>query len=238
MPRWSWDAVFHSYWFQLEVGMNKPLGTLAKATVLLAAVSLFSCFNITVNVYFPEKDVKSAFKSLEEELMKGGAEGGAEPGMQEGEPDSAPGPQGSILDLLGPKSAWAQDSGELSSELAEKLRDDPSVKKAYAEMGSRLGYIDRLRDSSMVGEANNGMLSAREKLGKKESLAVEQENANRSTVIWAMARAIVEINNQPVNTDTIKQVLDKAASQFAAVRRDAARPGWWIQTSGGDWVKK
>ncbi len=219
--------------------MKKPFGVLAKAVAVLAALSLYACFSITVNVYFPAKDVKSAFKSLEEELMKGepAKNGAEEPGMEKQEQPS-PGPQGSILDLIGPKTAYAQDSGELSAELAEKLRDDPDVVKAYKEMGSRLGYIDRLRDSGMVGEANNGMLDAREKLGKKESLAAEQENKNRSTIIWAMARAIVEINNQPVNNDTIRQVLDKASSQFAAVRRDAAKPGWWVQGTDGKWAKK
>jgi len=220
--------------------MNKPMGVIWKLFVVLAAVSLLACFNITVNVYFPAKDVKSAFKSLEQDLMKGAE--GAEPG--EAEPGAAPeegagtGPQSRIIELLGPSSAYAQGSGELSSELAEKLRDDPEVVKAYREMGSRLGYIDRLRDTGMVGEANNGMLSARQALGKKESLAVDKENDNRSSIIWAMARAIVEINGQPVNNDTIRQVLDKAASEFAAVRRDSAKPGWWIQKTDGGWAQK
>jgi Protein of unknown function (DUF1318) len=221
--------------------MKKPMGVIWKMFVVLAAVSLFACFNITVNVYFPAKDVKSAFKSLEQDLMKGAPEG-TEPGQ--GEPGTAPeegtgtGPQSRLIDLLGPDSAYAQGSGELSSELAEKLRDDPDVVKAYAEMGSRLGYINRLRDSGMVGEANNGMLSARQTLGKKESLAVDKENDNRNSIIWAMAKAIVEINGQPVNNDTIRQVLDKAASEFAAVRRDSAKPGWWIQKPDGSWVQK
>src|SRR5574337_1524809 len=35
-----------------------------------ALLSFAACANITVNVYFPEKEVKSAYKSLEEELLQ------------------------------------------------------------------------------------------------------------------------------------------------------------------------
>ena len=40
---------------------------------LIAALCglLVSCAIITVNVYFPEKDVKQAYKSLDEMLLKG-----------------------------------------------------------------------------------------------------------------------------------------------------------------------
>jgi hypothetical protein len=37
---------------------------------LSALFSFAACAVITVNVYFPEKDVKSAYKSLEEELLQ------------------------------------------------------------------------------------------------------------------------------------------------------------------------
>ena len=35
---------------------------------------LVSCAIITVNVYFPEKDVKQAYKSLDEMLLKRGSD--------------------------------------------------------------------------------------------------------------------------------------------------------------------
>lgn len=213
--------------------MKRPLGAL----LLFAAISLVSCFSITVNVYFPEKDVKSAFKSLEQQLMKGEGEpdktAPAEPSK-----DSAPGPQGWLDIGFGPKAAYAQGVSEQSAELADKLRSDPDVVAAYGEMGGRLGYIDRLRDQGTVGEGSDGLLKPKGDLGKKESSAVAEENANRTTIIRAMAKAIVELNGQPVNSDTVGQVLDKAAAQFAAVRRDAAKPGWLVQNADGSWVKK
>jgi hypothetical protein len=213
------------------------------ALVSTVSFLLVSCFNITVNVYFPEKDVKSAFKSLEQQLMKGGeGESPAQPGgAPPAQPDGAPGgtkPQGRLDFELGARPAYAQGTGELSAELADKLRNDPEVVKAYKGMGERLGYINRLRDQGVLGEGSDGLLKPRGSLGKKETLAMEEENADRTAVINAMAKAIVELNNQPVNKSTIGQVLGKAGEQFADVRREAAKPGWWIQKPDGSWVKK
>src|SRR5512143_3948551 len=173
---------------------------------LVACLFLFSCFNITVNVYFPEKDVKSAFKTLEQDLMKG-----------EGAPESpaAPAPEAAppaephtwLRFELGPKAAYAQGAGELSSELADKLKNEPSVVQAYRSMGQRLGFVDRLRDQGLVGEGKDGLLAARDKLDKRSAAAVAEENTDRQTIIKAMAKAIVQINNQPVNDQTISQVL-------------------------------
>lgn len=203
------------------------------------SVALYSCFSITVNVYFPERDVKSAFKTLEHDLMKGGspAETPQGPG-QEAPANPAPKPQSMIHLNFGVNSAYAQGTGELSESLSEYLKQDPDVVKAYGEMGGRVDYINRLRDQGTFGEGNDGLLKPRGDLGKKETAAMNQENANRKAIIRAMAKAIVMINGQTVNNAAIDQVLDKAAGQFAAVRADSAKPGWWVQKADGSWAKK
>ena len=203
----------------------------------IACAFLVSCFNITVNVYFPEKDVKSAFKTLEQELMKGE---GAPESPAAPAPETAPpaGPHSWLRFGFGPEEAYAQGAGELSSELADKLKNEPSVVQAYRAMGERLGFVNRLRDQGLVGEGKDGLLSPKDKLDKRSAAAVAEENADRQAIIKAMAKAIVQINNQPVNDQTISQVLDKAAAQFAAVRRDAAKAGWWVQNEDGSWAKK
>jgi uncharacterized protein YdbL (DUF1318 family) len=204
---------------------------------VIACSFLFSCFNITVNVYFPEKDVKSAFKTLEQELMKGepAPESPAAPA-----PETAPpaGPHTWLRFEFGPKEVYAQGAGELSSELADKLKNEPSVVQAYRAMGERLGFVNRLRDQGLVGEGKDGLLAARGTLDKRSAAAMAEENSDRQTIIKAMAKAIVQINNQPVNDQTISQVLDKAAAQFASVRRDSAKAGWWVQGEDGAWAKK
>jgi hypothetical protein len=53
-----------------------------------------------------------------------------------------------------------------------------------------------------------------------------------------MAKAIIRINRQPDNEENMNQVRPQAVEQFAAVRRDSAKAGWWIQSPDGNWSKK
>ncbi len=53
-----------------------------------------------------------------------------------------------------------------------------------------------------------------------------------------MAKAIVRINKVPENESNLNQVMPQATEQFAAIRRDSAKKGWWIQDTSGIWNKK
>jgi len=53
-----------------------------------------------------------------------------------------------------------------------------------------------------------------------------------------MARAIIRINRVPENEENLRQVVPQATQQFAAIRRDSAKKGWWVQDSNGNWSKK
>lgn len=190
---------------------------------------IVSCAVITVNIYFPEKDVKEAYKALEEELMKTDEE--------PGDKKSDAKPESSIRFEFIPK-AYAQDS-DLADKISSIVKKMPDVVNAYKEMGERLPEIDRLRDAGIVGEANNGMLVVREgKLTPEEKKLVDRENENRKTVIRGMAKAIVRINRVQETEENIKQVMPQAVEQFAAVRRESAKAGWWIQDANGNWTKK
>jgi hypothetical protein len=204
-----------------------------KRSITFVTFALFfvvaSCAVITVNIYFPEKDVKEAYKALEKELMAP-EEKGREP-KPEGKPQS------SILFELVP-SACAQEAG-LSEKISEIVKKMPDVVNAYKEMGARIADTDRLRDSGAVGEGNKGMLAEREKtLSPDDRTVVERENANRKTVINGMARAIIRVNRVPENEENLKQVMPQATDQFAAIRRDSAKKGWWIQGPDGNWIRK
>jgi hypothetical protein len=76
----------------------------------------------------------------------------------------------------------------------------PEVQKAYSEMKARLPQLNALRDSGAVGEGNGGNVVVRDKgkLGNNQAL-VDAENANRKTVIFAMAKAILKLTGQPEN---------------------------------------
>lgn len=186
---------------------------------------IVSCAFITVNVYFPEKDVKEAYKSLEEELMK------TDDTKPEAEPES-------LIRFELVSSAYAQEEG-LADKITEIIKKMPDVVNAYKEMGARIGDTDRLRDSGAVGESNKGLLVVREgRLSPSDQKIVEMENENRKTVMRGMAKAIIRINRLPENEQNLKQVMPQAVEQFAEVRRDSAKKGWWIQDPDGNWSKK
>lgn len=200
-----------------------------KLCVLLLSVVLVSCAVITVNIYFPEKDVKEAYQLLEKELM--GTSGKPQEKSPEGKPQS-------LLRFEVVSSAYAQEAG-LPDKIAEIVKKMPDVVNAYKEMGARLPDIDRLRGDGLVGEGRDGLLAVREGTITPQDLTlVDRENQNRKTVIKGMAKAIIRINRLPENEANLGQVMPQATEQFAAIRRDAAQKGWWIQDSNGNWSKK
>ena len=188
-----------------------------------------SCAVITVNIYFPEKDVKEAYKTLEKELM------GTDQKTDEKKPAGKP--ESSIrFEFI--TSAYAQESG-LAEKIADMVKKMPDVVNAYKEMGARISDTDRLRDSGVVGEGNGGLLVVREgKLSPANQKLSDLENENRKTVMKGMAKAIIRLNKQPENEANLKQVTPQAVEQFASIRRDSAKKGWWIQDASGNWSKK
>lgn len=201
----------------------------SKISVTVLFCVIVSCAVITVNIYFPEKDVKEAYKALEEELMA--------PEEQEEETGPAGKPESSMRFQL-TASAYAQEAG-LADRIADIVKKMPDVVQAYREMGARIADTDRLRDSGAVGESNKGLLVARDKtLSPADKKIVDKENTNRKTVMNGMARAIIRINRVPETPDNLKQVMPQAIEQFAAIRSDSAKKGWWIQNPDGNWVRK
>lgn len=199
---------------------------------------LAACAIITVNVYFPEKDVKEAYKSLDDMLLKqqgDKAPEGVVPQRDQKKREESK-PLGRFrLSLV--SEAYAED--KVADDLAVELSSMPEVLKAYEELNARLQKLDALRDSGAVGESRQGLISVRDpaKLGGNEAV-VKAVNDSRKVIITGMARAILKINNQPVSDKGLKQVLGKAAATYAATRQEAARPGWWIELPNGKWVQK
>jgi hypothetical protein len=211
---------------------KKEVNSMKRKIALLAGTLLFvlvSCAVITVNIYFPEKDVKEAYKTLEKELM--GTDQKTDEKKPEGKPES------SIRFELIP-SAYAQESG-LADKIAEIVKKMPDVVNAYKDMGARIADIDRLRDSGVVGEGNKGLLVVREgTLPPADRNLFDMENQDRKTVMQGMTRAIIRINRVPENEENLKQVTPQAVEQFASIRRDSAKKGWWAQDANGNWSKK
>lgn len=212
--------------------------SLTKCLLTGLAALLASCAIITVNVYFPEKDVKQAYKSLDDMLLKQSESKpadppvGSEPRKEESKPQSWLVPGMSLV-----REARAAEN--VADDLAIEVSSNPEVLKAYEEMKKRLPQIEGLMASGALGESRQGILVTRDKAkaaGKEEQ--IKAENDNRKTVITAMARAILKINKQEDSKAALNQVLPKAAASYATTRQDQARKGWWIELANGRWVQK
>ncbi|MBI3325269.1 MAG: DUF1318 domain-containing protein [Nitrospinae bacterium] len=196
---------------------------------------------VTVNIYFPAKDVKDAVKSLEEELLKPTSEprSGQEPKRK----SHLQSDERSTLLLNRFKifvvEAWAQ--GTRSQQINEELKGMPEVVEAYRRMGQRLHEIDGLRSQGMVGEGRDGRLTLRvdrSLVSPADSALIEQENEDREIVITGMVKAVLKINKLEASGANLDRTRPQAADLFASIRRDGAKPGWWIQLPDGTWQKK
>ena len=220
-------------------------GLLAIACFLLAA-----CAVITVNVYFPEKAAKEAYKSLDDMLLKNGADKtpAAEqtpPSQPSPSPDQAapPGKPQSSLTIKLPSfslvtAAYAADSD--ADALAIELSSMPEVLKAYDDMNRRVPRLNALFASGAVGLTNQGLVSVREKgkVNAQDESLVAAENQSRKIVVESMAKAILKLGKQKESKAALDQVMGKAAATYADTKRDAAQPGWWMQLENGRWVQK
>src|SRR3990172_6784943 len=175
-----------------------------KKRIRLATAAMFliaSCAVITVNIYFPEKDVKEAYRNLEKELMA--PEKKPEESKPQGKPESS-------IRFEFVARAYAQEPG-LADKISQAVKKMPDVFNAYKEIGARVAEIDRLRDSGAVGEGKNGLLTEREKtLSPADKKLVDMENENRKTVIKGMTKAIIRINRVPENEENLRQVTPQA----------------------------
>ncbi|MDA8428582.1 MAG: DUF1318 domain-containing protein [Geobacteraceae bacterium] len=205
---------------------------------------LAACAIITVNVYFPEKAVKEAYKSLDDMLLKDSADktpGAVKPpGVPPGKSDGKP--QSFLFNELPGFSfcAVAQAAENYADDLAIELASMPEVLKAYDDMNKRMPRLDALFDSAAVGLTNQGLVSVRDrtKLSPQDQQLVTQENQSRKLIVNSMAKAILKITKVQESKPALDQVLGKAAATYADTKREASKPGWWIQLSNGRWVQK
>lgn len=221
----------------MKTGMLKWL--LAGGCGLLAA-----CAIITVNVYFPEKAAKEAYKSLDDMLLKEkGATsptGEKQPNEEQKAPETKP--HGRLFNTLPTISlaAVAHAAENDADALAVELAGMPEVTRAYEEMSRRLPRLTALFDSGAVGLTSQGLVTVRDKtkIIASDEGVVAAENANRKTVISSMAKAIIKLTKQSETKAALDQVMGKAAASYADIKRDAAKPGWWLQLQNSRWIQK
>jgi hypothetical protein len=214
---------------------------------LLAAACglLVSCAVITVNVYFPEKAVKDAYKSVDGMMLKDGGSTAPAPESQPADSkdkDSAAKPLSGISRLLPALSfaAAAYAADNTADTLAVELASMPEVTRAYEVMSRNLSRVRQLLAGGAVGLSSQGLITARDKtrLTPQDEALLKTENDSRKTVITGMAKAIALHNKQTPNKAEMDQLLAKSAATYAEAKRDEAAPGWWLQLQNGKWIQK
>jgi len=151
-------------------------------------------------------------------------------------------PQSNLFNVLPAFSfsAVAHAAENYADELAIELAGMPEVLKAYDDMNKRMPRLTALFDSAAVGLTSQGLITVRDKTkmsGQDEQL-VNLENQSRKLIVNSMSKAILKITKVKESKEALDQVLGKAAATYADTRREAAKPGWWIQLANGRWVQK
>ena len=204
--------------------------------VLVACAALLVAACVTVNVYFPEAEVRDLSQQIEEEVRRQAAErgtNGSDAAPQGEQPDSDPGtqPGASLLDLLlGVTPAMAQGGDVPAPEITS-----PAIRKIIDSRAARVGDLRRFKSDGVIGENNKGLLEVRNLEAVSDLRAradlqrlVRAENADREELYKEIAAA--------KNVDLAQ--LPRIRETYASTLRDFAGPGEWIQMPNGDWKQK
>jgi uncharacterized protein YdbL (DUF1318 family) len=195
--------------------MSKRLALWTAAAAGLVLV--LAC--ITVNIYFPEAEVKQAAAQIVDEIRK------QEPAKKGPEAEArltVPQPAPSFTFV---PAAYAQQETTVSNPAIRALKDS---------MKTRFPSLKPYYDAGNIGETNKGLLEVRDETGlnlqSKGALRnlVKDENGDRMKLYAEVAKAM---NIEASQIDRIQKI-------FATEWENTAAAGWWVQKDDGSWAKK
>ncbi|HSA96251.1 MAG TPA: DUF1318 domain-containing protein [Acidobacteriota bacterium] len=189
------------------------------ALVTAAAVGLAFVACVTVNIYFPEAQVKQAASEIEAEIQKKAAEkAGQEPVKK-----IAAEARAAAFTLV--PAAFAQEETTVSNPAIRALKDQSST-----NLAALMPYFG----AGNVGLTNKGLVEIRDEaslnLQAKAALRklVKDDNDVRMKLYAEVAKAL---NIEASQIEKIQKI-------FAENRIAAAPAGWWVQNEDGAWIKK
>lgn len=188
----------------------------------LALVLAVGCVSLTVNVYFPAAEIRSALEEIESDIRETESPTGWLPRDRSWLASLIP-----MRISLGPALAQAQEELDLEVETPTIL----SIKKQRKE---RYKKIDPYLVKGIFGEGRTGYLVIREQRGLslKERGAlkrlVQEENEDRKTMYLAILSA------NKLSKDDLERVEKLAAEAI----RKVLKPGHWYEVEKDKWVQK
>ncbi len=171
-----------------------------------AAVAIISC--ITVNIYFPEGEIRKTAEEIVNDVRGGEKKEDIKDGSFS----------------LFPK-LYAQQETEVTT---------PKIRALKESMKARLAQLVPHFEEGRIGEANTGFLQVlnEEGLGLKDRAVfrklVKDENQDRTDLYAEVAKA----------TDVDSSQIERIQKIFAEYWISSARAGWMVQQADGSWVKK
>jgi uncharacterized protein len=174
---------------------------------------------VTVNVYFPAKEVDKKAGEIVDDIRKK-------------DPSSSPtplGPQSS----LGMLYAYWGNHGLVYAQ-KESGGDSPATQTLKNQIKGRFPRLVPFFQKGGIGEGKNGFLEIRDTKGlspaEKIDLnpLVEAENRDR--------RALYQEVDKSMNIPSDQ--LSKVQRIFAEKWQNSAERGWWIQKDDGQWAQK
>lgn len=208
-----------------------------KRFLSLAAIAALAAACVTINVYFPEKAVKSLSEAIEREVNKGAATPPAsETPPAEGAPEGTPAegssggtsPAGFTGSLLGITPV-------LADEVADPDVSNPAIRKIIDSRRARVGDVRKWKSLGVLGENNQALLEVKTLEPVKDlkdraavQRLVKEENADREQLFQEIALA------KSVDSSQIPKIRET----YAQTLRDTASQGDWIQMPDGTWTRK
>jgi len=206
-----------------------------RVVVLLLITLSLSC--VTVNVYFPEAEIRDLSRQIEEEIRQRAAEAAAEQANAEAQDadsqQSARVEPGALLELVG--AALFGSRVHAQDRVPQPEVTNPAIRRIIDGRAKRLAAVNDFKAAGAVGENNKALLEIRaldavSELRQRATLqrVVKDENADREQLFKEIAAA----------TSVAPSQIPRIRQTYAATIRDEARVGNWIQMPDGEWRQK
>ncbi len=200
-----------------------------------AVLGLLAC--VTINVYFPEAQVKDLSQRIEDAVAEEAAsDDGAMPeteAAEEGDVSTV----GWLLHHLSTMplvSTPIQAQSQAQEQVANPEISNPAIRKIIESRGQRLREINELKAQGVLGENNKALLDIRSldqlPLPRRAEVQrlVKAENKDREQMFKEIAAA----------TGADPSTLPQIRTTYAETLREKARSGDWIQKPDGSWQRK
>jgi uncharacterized protein YdbL (DUF1318 family) len=210
--------------------------TSQRIPALLILLTLFVAACVTVNVYFPEAEIRDMSRQIEEEIQQQAADEAAARGEDE---ESETQPQARRSAIAAPLRLASQlvfgSPVYAQSQVPSPGVSNPAIRRIIDSRAARLPQINRFKASGVVGENNKSLLEIRAldqvtDLRQRATLQrlVKDENADRERLFEEMAAA----------TSVERSQIPRLRETYAATIREKSRAGDWIQLPNGTWRQK